>query len=799
MKIQTKIIVSVGSTAIFASLLVFLLFYLKTDSYLEENAAYTARLLEEASQEQLRADSLAHAVRLEEMFRSMFQDLELLNLLMAEKAPRNGRDTESPLMNALEHLAREKGFSDGRYLPLEVERIVTVTDGSGKENIQSESCSETNHHTTDSAVPEELLAFRKNFISDSMVVVPPKETGFLWAVSRRFSGNNDRLTAYQINTRRLLSRFAEPEIPTLFFLMHGHEITGSYRQGEMQFLHSGDLKLRMQLLASRLVSIMGSRRFEEETLADTASGRNWSLAAITLQVVSTPARELRLVQARPAAPAPAAFLRMESGNVLFLVLFALLGLFIFFIPLLVSTRNLSNAVNRILDFTSRLSRGEELPENLRAGDSEEVQEISSNLNHLRDKFASLTVRLKKSHERELLARSDAENSNRMKSVLLNDMVTELQDPVSLMISFSGLLLHKQKNQEENLTPLRKIHEEALAANRLLAALGNLAELDLSEGDPSYSEFDVSELVREISDACVPLSSERHVAFETCCSDLPDRMISDRAIMLRLLKLAATTLLSVAPPKTRVRWSCTDREHEIAFRFYDTRSTETLSLADLFNERIQFAASRRFIPGYAAPILNLTIIKFQAALLGARFSVQRTRESNTEIELVFPKQDPLDMVLSGNREQEENMRHARTSSCIFSPDRNRKVYLRDGQHYEILVADPSATSFTMFSMMLENEPCSLTHATTPEECIRLLKEKHFDFLLLELNFLKAFCTPLLAAIRTGSTNPNLIILGISPGLTEAEHAAILESGVDLCLRKPVSVENLVSAIHGYLGS
>ena len=214
--------------------------------------------------------------------------------------------------------------------------------------------------------------------------------------------------------------------------------------------------------------------------------------------------------------------------------------------------------------------------------------------------------------------------------------------------------------------------------------------------------------------------------------------------------------------------------------------------------MQFAASRRFISGYAAPILNLTIIKFQAAILGARFTVKRTKESNTEIELVFPKQDPMDIVLSGDREQEENMRHARTSSFIFSPDRNRKVYLHDGRHYEMLVADKSASSFMMFSIMLENEPCTLTHAATPEECLRLLKENHFDFLLLDLNFQKAFCTPLLAAIRTGSTNPNLIILGIASGLTEAEHAAILESGVDVCLRKPVSVENLVSAIHGYIG-
>ena len=797
MKIQTKILVSLGGAAVFACFLVFALFYWKTNSYLRENAVYTNHLLEEVSQERQRSDSMVHAVQLESLLHSMFQDLEILNLFMLEaNRGKGGEEGIPPLMSALEQLAREKGFPEGRYLPPEVESIVTITEDQG--NIRNESCTETNHYTTDTVIPKELQNFRKNFFqTSSMLVVPRGETGYLWAASGRFS-TRYQLAAYKINVKRLLSRFARPDISSLFFLMHGHEVTGICKQGEEPFLHSGDLKVRMQLLASRLVSIMGKRHYEQETVVQRGTGQRWTLAAITLQMVTTPARELRLVQAQMVDPGSSAFLRMGSGSFLFLMLFILLGLLVFSIPLLVCTRNLSNALNRILDFTSRLSRGEEQPENLRAGNSEEIQEISSNLNHLRDKFASLTVRLKKSHEREILARSDAENSNRMKSVLLNDMVTELQDPVSLMISFSGLLLHKLKNQEEYQMPLRKIHEEALSANRLLSALGNLAEVDLSNGDPSYSEFDVSELVREISDACVPLSSERHVSFETSCSDLPERIISDRVMMRRLLQLAATTLLSVAPPKTRVRWTCTDREQEIAFRFYDTRTAESLSLADLFNERMQFAASRRFIPGYAAPILNLTIIKFQAAILGARFTVKRTKESNTEIELVFPKQDPMDIVLSGDREQEENMRHARTSSFIFSPDRNRKVYLHDGRHYEMLVADKSASSFMMFSIMLENEPCTLTHAATPEECLRLLKENHFDFLLLDLNFQKAFCTPLLAAIRTGSTNPNLIILGIASGLTEAEHAAILESGVDVCLRKPVSVENLVSAIHGYIG-
>ena len=100
----------------------------------------------------------------------------------------------------------------------EVESIITITEEQGK--IRNESCSETNHYTTETVIPKELQNFRKNFLqTSSMLVVPPGETGYLWAASVRFSGPY-HLAAYKINVKRLLSRFARPDVSSLFFLMH---------------------------------------------------------------------------------------------------------------------------------------------------------------------------------------------------------------------------------------------------------------------------------------------------------------------------------------------------------------------------------------------------------------------------------------------------------------------------------------------------------------------------------------------------------------------------------------------------
>ena len=795
MKIQSKMIVSVGSTAVIVSLLVFCLCYWKMNSVLEENAERSGRLLKSALQEQARSDAEINAFSMEALFRSMFLHLKMLNMEIADICSRNA-NSGFPLLEAMERIRREKDGAAVRFLPSEAESLLIVAGGYQVREWR-ESCSETNHFRSDVAIPPELQNFRRNFAENTaMIVVPPDSAGYIWAAASGFSGGKYHLEAKKIKSERLLKNILDPDISSSLFLMHGQNMIGSCQQGEKPFADSAGFRQRMRQFVSRLVSVMGKRHFRTEILKGE-DGRDWEFAAITLRVDSTPAQELRLVQANPSDPA-ASFLYMGAGRILFLILFVLFGLLFFFIALLLTARELSNSVNRILDFSIRLSRGEELPENLRAGKTEEIQVLSCTMNHLRDKFASMTVRLKKSHERELLARSDAESSSRMKSALLNDMVAELQEPVSMIAGFSGLLLHKLKHQEPGLLPLRKIHEEALTANRLLTALDNLSGLDLSGGESSYSEFNLSDVVRDISEICVPLALERHVAFETCCAGLPETVISDRPMMTRLLKLAATTLLSVAPPKSRVRWSCSDSRNEIRFRFYDTRMPDVPSLAVLFNERMQSPASKSAVSGFAAPILNLAVIRFQAAALGIGFQVQKTEESNTEIELVFPKQDSADLAFAGEAEEKQDVRHFKIMSSVTAvPDKNRKVYLSGERKYEILVADRSVSGFTMLSMMLENEPCVLTRTETPEECIRLLKERHFDFLLLDLNFQKMFCAPLLTAIRSDSRNPALIIIALSSGLTNAERMSVMDSGIDRILKKPVDMESLISAVHEYI--
>ena len=148
-------------------------------------------------------------------------------------------------------------------------------------------------------------------------------------------------------------------------------------------------------------------------------------------------------------------------------------------------------------------------------------------------------------------------------------------------------------------------------------------------------------------------------------------------------------------------------------------------------------------------------------------------------------------------REEELDRSRTSFTDLpqKSGASRKVYRVEGRSLEVLIAERSDSGATMLSMMLENEHCSLTCVKSAEECLALLKEKHFDILLLDLNLQRAFCASLISELRR-EVSHSLVLIAMTSSLTEAEQAAIMESGVDQCLLKPIGEDELIAAIRKF---
>ncbi|HBJ96009.1 MAG TPA: hypothetical protein DDZ11_06065, partial [Lentisphaeria bacterium] len=590
MKIRAKFISRIGGAALLCGLLTMTLFVWKTDAEARKRDSRMFNLLERGSERRIRSESEIAALRLEAFFNDILLRLSELNAALALD-PAGARSTIG-------------------HFPFPGELFVSLTAPGQTEQRFTRS---ENGKIHENSIPQTVLA---RLPQGPALIIPENETGCIrLSISNTAQGTTVH-TICEIDLARLLKSMQPSGKTGVLALLHGKRMLKCETDEDSQTL--SELKTRMHLLGTRLIPGSGARRFDMDSMI-TGNGETWELSASTLGIDTVPAQELRLVRAVPsefvctAAPQGK---RILIGN---LILFALLGYLIFFAYLFRHAEELGKCVHGILKFAAALSRGDEPPKNLRSGTTEEFRELSSTFNHLRDKLSGMTLRLKKSHERELLARSDAESSNRLKSVLLNDMVAELQEPVGMMTGFSSLLQRKLKDCSEVQAPLARIHDEALAAGRLLAALNNLSEFDLSRREPAYTEFDANDVIRELSDSCVPLAAERRVRFEIHWPGMHGKIISDRDAMTRILTLAASTLISVASPDSRVRWSGSATDDGILFHCFDEKELGTVSLATLFLDRVRCPGIKHSVSGFAAPILNLTLIKLHSELLGARLT------------------------------------------------------------------------------------------------------------------------------------------------------------------------------------
>lgn len=445
MKIRTKFITRIGVAALLCGLLAMTLFVWKTDTEARKRDSRMFNLLERGSERRIRSESEIAALRLEAFFNDTLLRLSELNAALALD-PAGARSTIG-------------------HFPFPGELFVSLTAPGQTEQRFTRS---ENGRIHENSIPQTVLA---RLPQGPALIIPENETGCIrLSISNSAQGTTVH-TICEIDLTRLLKSMLPSGKTGVLALLHGKRMLKCETDEDSQTL--SELKTRMHLLGTRLIPGSGARRFDMDSMI-TGNGETWELSASTLGIDTVPAQELRLVRAVPsefvctAAPQGK---RILIGN---LILFALLGYLIFFAYLFRHADELGKCVHGILKFASALSRGDEPPKNLRSGTTEEFRELSSTFNHLRDKLSGMTLRLKKSHERELLARSDAESSNRLKSVLLNDMVAELQEPVGMMTGFSSLLQRKLKDCSEVQAPLARIHDEALAAGRLLAALNNLS-------------------------------------------------------------------------------------------------------------------------------------------------------------------------------------------------------------------------------------------------------------------------------------------------------------------------------------
>ena len=484
---------------------------------------------------------------------------------------------------------------------------------------------------------------------------------------------------------------------------------------------------------------------------------------------------------------------------------ALFGLLLFFPPLFLIAKGISEPLGGALAFSNALAKGEFPPISLKMSGSTEISALGRSLNHMRDRLGNTISKLKKSHEREMQARKDAEAANHLKSDFLTNMSLELRNPLNSIMGFSTLILkdiEKGMYDESLKSKARTIYESAENLNSLVATLLDLSKLDTANVETRPSEFETATLMRELVEASLQSASDRGVTIENHFSpDAPVTIYTDRELLAHTLSLLASGLLRSVPGGKKISFGCFTSGNKVVFRVKDAKEQRVGdSLAEMY---LRYSSSQtELLPTLAGTtLLNLTIAKNQAHILGADFEAEvGGDDSNSSFTLSFLKNEVLPAAgsetssihMATNWRSSSSLSNTQTDSfpAFRRSGRNQNVPVR------VLMAEDNEANRMLVDLMLKDSNCNLDAVCDGESCLKSLATKKYDIVLLDLHMPRLDGYSVLSRIRQDRSLDNLPIVVLTAYLEEGDKEKLVQMGASKCILKPINIDELINTIRAF---
>ena len=478
---------------------------------------------------------------------------------------------------------------------------------------------------------------------------------------------------------------------------------------------------------------------------------------------------------------------------------ALAGLLLLLPVMRITAKSIADPIARATAFANALARNEFPSEPLKMSGAQELVVLGKSLNFMRDRLSSTISKLKRSHERESAARRDAEDANTLKSELLSRLSIELRNPLNSIKGFSSLILKDvEKRKEAYPTELRPIaetiHECAENLNDTVSALIELAKLDQAAKAPHFEEVDTVALLKNVIEQSTVSASRRSIGLEgRYLPSIPQIVVTDPQILQRALCLAETSLIRLLSPGGKVLISCGGEGEYLYFTVEDRqppdggRPRRSLAAAYQYYKTVN---KENITSGEVSSILNLMLMEENAELLGADLSVSEMDGCGTRIVFSFRKSDILNGISRESRKRGA-LSDIRTDFNLVGEKNSQ------GRHHwnaapRILVADENDLNRRLISMILSDTEVRLEFAASAAECLKLLSEKHFEILILDLDSGGMNGEAILAKVREDKHHQTAVII-LSSYLEEELRHRYLSLGARCCLLKPINIDILYDAV------
>lgn len=178
---------------------------------------------------------------------------------------------------------------------------------------------------------------------------------------------------------------------------------------------------------------------------------------------------------------------------------------------------------------------------------------------------------KRTEQKLLQAKLEAEAASRAKSEFLANISHELRTPLNSIIGFSDILLERlfgNLNEKQ----LKYVSNISVSGKHLLGLINNILDLSKVEAgkmDLNYSEFSIALVFDEVKSTISPLAQVKNIEMEFKIDPDSGYIQADRSRLIQILYNLTTNAVKFTPERGKISVDCKKSGNRVIFSVTDT--------------------------------------------------------------------------------------------------------------------------------------------------------------------------------------------------------------------------------------
>lgn len=407
------------------------------------------------------------------------------------------------------------------------------------------------------------------------------------------------------------------------------------------------------------------------------------------------------------------------------------------------------------------------------GAKDEIGRLRSNVIQMVAHMQQLVSDLRKQTE-------EAKQASEAKTRFLANMSHEIRTPLN---GIAGMvdMMHE--------TPLDKIQKEYLeiikySSDNLLAVISDIldySKIDAGSMSISVEPFDLHRECSQLMTMLKPAADKKglllHLEFhENVPKSVEGDALRIRQVLLNLVN-NAVKFTEEGSVKLRVA-TLTDDDHraQIQFDIIDTGIGIAKDRQDeLFEAFVQVDSSRT--RRFGGTGLGLSICKDIVDLMGGNLMLESEAGKGSTFSVLLPLK----------------------AAELPDPVKKQMTLEQGEKPLAVLLAEDNVVNQTVVRLMLEQQNCQVTIASNGQEALKVLEERRFDLILMDLMMPVLDGYGAMAEIRAQQLNINgaeMPVYALTANATIEEREKTAAAGMKGFLTKPLKLEQLLELLDNF---